>query len=93
MKEKLYDKFFKETRNNYILYYSLLVANNINSLYKIFKNNHDYKYRYLLNEIQGEFILNEHERKLVDDLIEKTLKDNFNLVFIDKENVQLQKIK
>lgn len=91
MKKKDYDKYYNDTKNNYIKYFAYYVASNINSLYKIFNNNHDYKYFQILNEAENIYIFKDDELELISNLIEKILKDEYGLTFIDKDNVKVKK--
>ena len=50
MKKEDYDKYYNDTKNNYIKNFAYIIASNINSLYSRFNNNHDYKYFQIVNE-------------------------------------------
>lgn len=93
MKKEDYDKYYNDTKNNYIKCFAYIIASNINSLYCRFNNNHDYKYFQIVNEAENSFLLKEDELELVNTLVEKILKDEYNLTFIDKLNVKVKKIK
>lgn len=91
MKKEDYDKYYNDTKNNYIKSFAYIIASNINSLYSRFNNNHDYKYFQIVNEAENSFLLKEDELELVNTLVEKILKDEYNLTFIDKLNVKVKK--
>lgn len=93
MKKEDYDKYYNDTKNNYIKYFAYIIASNINSLYGRFNNNHDYKYFQIVNEAENSFLLKEDELELVNTLVEKILKDEYGLAFIDKQNVRVETIK
>lgn len=93
MKKEDYDKYYNDTKNNYIKYFAYIIASNINSLYDRFNNNHDYKYFQIVNEAENSFLLKEDELELVNTLVEKILKEEYGLAFIDKQNVRVETIK
>ena len=75
MKKEDYDKYYNDTKNNYIKYFAYIIASNINSLYSRFNNNHDYKYFQIVNEAENSFLLKEYGLTFIDKLNVKVKKN------------------
>lgn len=85
------EAFEEELKYNYIKAFAYLVASNIKSLYKHYKNNHNVDYDSMLFMSEDTFLLNDSERANLYEQIETILRDKYNLVITNKDKLHVKK--
>lgn len=93
---KLENKLDDIFRRNHITSFGILIADNIAATYRCLGNNHDRKLSELYYEAEDSYILNEEEALYLWALIDKHLKDKYNLELVSKDmksKVEVKEIK
>lgn len=90
--DKLYLKFEKEMKENYINNFSKLIADNIASYYKIFKNNSYITLSQVIKSSMDNICLSNKEEDKQMLLVKEILNNKYNLKVVEKEKLIIEKI-
>ena len=89
-KEKQY---FNETIKNYVCNYASLVADNIASYYKIYKNSNPIPLELIFKESDDAFILRPSKNVEVLYLVMNSLRERYNLQLLSENHNDIMKLK
>lgn len=87
------NQYFKETTKNYVCNYASLVASNIASYYKIYKNSNPIPLELIFKESEDAFILSPSKNVEVHNLVMKTLRERYNLQLLSENHNDIMKLK
>lgn len=86
------DSYINDLESNYIFFFASLVASNINAFYNRFNYRNYMSLDGIINDSKEYSLTNDKKKSLLYYLIDKSLKENYNLKVIDRDKLIVERI-
>lgn len=86
-------KLEEEFKQNYIKYMALFISDNVNSIYKYYKNNSDFSFNNVILMSKDTWNLNEEDKKILISKIDEILNSTYKIHIVSDydEKLKLEK--